>query len=68
MDIDAKLLEGSAKKRGGTKREHRIRIYVEEYEKIGFHFPHKNELLKLLSDYNRSLTAQRKKKKRPKKK
>lgn len=69
LDIAAQLLEGSASKRGGTRREHRIRLYAEEYEKVGFHFSHKNELLKILAEFNRHhssphrKSASRKKKK-----
>ncbi len=54
IDIDAKLLAGTAKKRG-SKKEHRVRVYAEDYETVGFGFSHKQRLMKLLAEYNRSL-------------
>jgi len=48
----AELLEGTAKKRG-SRKEHRIRLDADKYEPIGFHFPHKQRLLELLSEFNR---------------
>jgi len=49
------LCEGEASKRGGRAREHRIRVYADEYDdaKIGFTFRHKQELLEILANYNR---------------
>jgi len=32
-----------------------VRPYADDYERIGLHFRHKQELLKLLAQYNRSL-------------
>jgi len=43
--------------RGGTgtswAKEHQMKIYAEDFEKIGFYISHKNEALKELADYNR---------------
>ena len=54
LGVNPKLLSGTVAKRG-SKKEHRIRVYAEEYEKIGFQFAHKQRLLKLFADYNRKL-------------
>lgn len=54
VGVEARLLPGTAAKRGARK-EHRIRAYAEDYEKVGFAFPHKQRLLKLFADYNRTL-------------
>jgi len=35
-------------------KEHQIKIYVEDFEKIGFYISHKNKALKELSDYNKN--------------
>lgn len=51
VGIPAKLLEGSVAKRGSPK-EHRIRPFAEDYERIGFLFPHKQVLLQLLAQHN----------------
>jgi len=51
----ASMLSGSPKVRGGRPREHRIRIRADEYEAIGFSFRHKQEMLRLLAEYNREL-------------
>lgn len=44
--------------RGGTgtswAKEHQMKIYAEDFEKIGFYISHKNEALKELADYNRA--------------
>lgn len=44
--------------RGGNgtswAKEHQIKIYAEDFEKIGFYISHKNEALKELSDHNRA--------------
>jgi len=43
--------------RGGTgtswAKEHQMKIYAEDFEKIGFYISHKNEAMKELADYNR---------------
>jgi len=43
--------------RGGSgtswAKEHQIKIYAEDFEKIGFYISHKNEALKELADYNK---------------
>lgn len=52
VGVSARPLEGSTRKRGSEK-EHRVRVYAEEYEPIGFCFDHKQRLLKLLASYNR---------------
>lgn len=43
--------------RGGTgtswAKEHQMKIYAEDFEKVGFYISHKNEALKELADYNR---------------
>lgn len=55
LGVAAPLLKGTPESRGGSKKEHRIRPYVEDYESIGFHFSHKQQLLKLLAKFNRGL-------------
>lgn len=55
LNVRPYLLAGSAGKRGGTKREHRIRPYAEKYRAIGFGFAHKQRLLELLAEYNERL-------------
>lgn len=44
--------------RGGSgtswAKEHQIKIYAEDFEKIGFYISHKNEALKELADYNKA--------------
>ena len=44
--------------RGGTgtswAKEHQIKIYADDFEKIGFYISHKNEALKELADFNKS--------------
>jgi len=34
-------------------REHQIKVYCENFTKIGFYMPHKQEILEELADYNR---------------
>jgi len=34
-------------------REHQIKVYCEEFEKVGFYMPHKQEILEELADYNK---------------
>lgn len=44
--------------RGGKNtswaKEHQIKIYAEDFEKIGFYISHKDEALKELADYNKN--------------
>ena len=35
-------------------KEHQIKIYAEDFEKIGFYISHKNEALAELAEYNRT--------------
>lgn len=51
LGIHAPFLAGSAEKRG-SKKEHRIRPFPEDYRRIGFHFPHKQTLLEILAEHN----------------
>lgn len=53
VGVNAPLLPGSKAKRGSPK-EHRIRPYADDYERVGFSFPHKRELLRLLAQHNRA--------------
>jgi len=53
LNTDPKFLSGDPAKRGGSVKEHRIRLYADEYSAVGFSFDHKNEILKLLVDHNR---------------
>ena len=54
LGIEAKLLPGTPAKRG-SKKEHRIRPFPEEFLPVGFSFPHKQALLETLVEYNRGL-------------
>lgn len=46
---------GSDYKRGVRNyKEHQIKIWAEEFEKIGFNIEHKNRLLKIYSEFNKS--------------
>lgn len=58
LGVKASLLEGSPRIRG-SKKEHRIRMYADHYEKIGFHFEHKQTLLTKLAQYNRKVARKR---------
>ncbi|MDW8222584.1 MAG: hypothetical protein RMJ82_06520 [Gemmatales bacterium] len=53
LGVAAKPLEGVPEKRGPKgEKEHRIRVYAEDYEAIGFHFEHKQKILKVLAQWN----------------
>ncbi|RJO67562.1 MAG: hypothetical protein C4523_08935 [Myxococcales bacterium] len=56
-DEDVGLLSGSGKVRGGTDREHRIRVYAERFVAIGFSFEHKQKMLEWMAQKNRELSA-----------
>lgn len=49
---------GHPNMRGGTgtswAKEHQIKIYAEDFEKIGFYISHKNEALQELANFNKS--------------
>lgn len=47
------LRDPKAKSKIGIFREHQIRIYAEDFLKIGFYISHKQEVLKKLADENR---------------
>lgn len=53
LTVRASLLLGDPDKRGSEK-EHRLRVYAEDFWPIGFseYFPHKNELLEAFRDWN----------------
>jgi hypothetical protein len=50
---DPKLEEYKAGRIDAWAREHQIKIFAEEFEKIGFYMEHKREILQELSDYNK---------------
>lgn len=58
LGLSAALLPGNPHQRG-SKKEHRIRVYAEDYEPIGFHFAHKRRLLQVMADYNRTHASTR---------
>ncbi len=50
---DPKQKEYKAGKKDVWAREHQIKIFTDDFEKIGFYLPHKQEILQELADYNR---------------
>ena len=58
LKVSAPMLEGSPEKRG-SRKEHRIRPYADDYEHVGFRFKHKQMLLCNLAAYNRQIARKR---------
>lgn len=50
---DPELKEYNAGKHEAWAREHQVKIYADDFTGIGFYMPHKNEILKELSDFNK---------------
>lgn len=50
---DPNLKEYKAGRRDAWAREHQIKVFTEEFERIGFYMTHKREILQELSDYNK---------------
>jgi hypothetical protein len=51
---DPELEEYKAGRETAWAREHQVKVFAEEFEKIGFYMEHKREILKELAEYNRS--------------
>jgi len=50
---DPNLEEYNAGRKDAWAREHQIKIFADDFEKIGFYMSHKQEILEELSDYNK---------------
>jgi hypothetical protein len=50
---DPYLEEYNAGRRDAWAREHQIKIFADDFEKIGFYMSHKQEILEELAEYNR---------------
>jgi hypothetical protein len=50
---DPSLKEYKAGRKDAWAREHQIKIFADDFEKIGFYMSHKQEVLEELADYNR---------------
>jgi hypothetical protein len=51
---DPELEEYKAGRETAWAREHQVKLFAEEFERIGFYMEHKREILKELAEYNRS--------------
>lgn len=50
---DPNLKEYKKGRKTAWSREHQVKVYAEDFEKIGFYIPHKQEILKELAEFNR---------------
>ena len=50
---DPKMVEYNKGRKEAWAREHQIKIFADEFEKIGFYMSHKQEILEELAEYNR---------------
>ncbi|MEM1948924.1 MAG: hypothetical protein QXO30_02070 [Candidatus Caldarchaeum sp.] len=50
---DPSLKEYQAGRKDAWAREHQIKIFADDFEKIGFYMSHKQEILEELAEYNR---------------
>lgn len=50
---DPKLREYKAGRKDAWAREHQVKIFAEEFERIGFYIGHKKEILQELAEFNR---------------
>ncbi len=59
--VDPNLKKYNAGSKEFWNKEHQIKIWAEEFEKVGFNIDHKNKLLKKFADLNRTNWKNRKK-------
>jgi len=51
---DPSLKEYKAGRKDAWAREHQVKIFADDFEKIGFYMSHKQEILEELAEYNRN--------------
>jgi hypothetical protein len=56
---DPKLEEYKAGRKDAWAREHQIKIFADDFERIGFYMSHKQEILEELAEYNKRMGFQK---------